>query len=61
MYKYDPNTPSAHTAGYSPVVLQNVLGQAVNGLGGTLASGEMLLTGAPDVPPTPCGAFARWA
>ena len=51
---------SAHTPGYSPVVLQNVLGQAVNGLGGTLASGEMLLTGADDVPPTPCGAFTRW-
>jgi len=51
---------SAHTPGYSPVVLQNVLGQAVAGLGGTTVSGEMLLTGAADVLPTPCGAFARW-
>jgi len=52
---------SAHTPGYSPVVLQNVLGQAVDGLDGGLASGEMLLTGKPEVLPTPCGAYARWA
>jgi 23S rRNA (cytosine1962-C5)-methyltransferase len=52
---------SAHTPGYSPIVLQNVLGQAVEALGGALSSGEMLLTGAPDVLPTPCGAYARWA
>lgn len=51
---------SAHTPGYSPVVLQNVLGQAVDGLGGALSCGEMLLTGADDVLPTPCGAYARW-
>jgi len=51
---------SAHTPGYSPVVLQNVLGQAAAGLGGTTSSGEMLLTGKPDVLPTPCGAYARW-
>ena len=51
---------SAHTPGYSPVALQNVLGQAVSGLGGQTSAGEMLLTGAPDVLPTPCGAYARW-
>lgn len=51
---------SAHTPGYSPVVLENVLGQAAAGLGGGLASGEMLLTGAPEALPTPCGAYARW-
>ena len=51
---------SAHTPGYSPMVLQNVLGQSVSGLGGATSSGEMLLTGAPGVLPTPCGAFARW-
>ncbi len=51
---------SAHTPGYSPVVLENVLGQAAAGLGGKRSSGEMLLTGAPDVLPTPCGAYARW-
>lgn len=51
---------SAHTPGYSPVVLQNVLGQAVAGLGGKTSSGEMLLTGNAEALPTPCGAYARW-
>ena len=51
---------SAHTPGFSPVVLANVLTQAIDGLGGGIASGEMLLTGARDVLPLPSGAFARW-
>lgn len=51
---------SAHTPGYSPVVLENVLRQAVEGMGGDIESGEMLLTGTPDVLPLPSGAFARW-
>ena len=51
---------SAHTPGYSPAVLRNVLGQAAEGLGGTCVSGEMLLTGAQGVLPTPSGAYARW-
>lgn len=51
---------SAHTPGYSPVVLENVLRQALDGLGGAFESGEMLLSGTPDVFPLPSGAFARW-
>jgi 23S rRNA (cytosine1962-C5)-methyltransferase len=52
---------SAHTPGYTPVVLGNVLGQAVEGLGGGIESGEMVLSGAEgQVLPTPCGAYARW-
>jgi len=51
---------SAHTPGYSPVVLDNVLRQAVDGLGGSITAGEMLLTGAEDVLPLPSGAYARW-
>jgi len=51
---------SAHTPGYSPTVLRNVLGQAVEGLGGTCAASEMLLSGAEGVLPTPSGAYARW-
>ena len=50
---------SAHTPGYTPIVLQHVLGQAVEGLGGELESGEMLLTGAPSVLPVPSGVYAR--
>lgn len=53
---------SAHTPGYTPVVLGNVLGQAVSGLGGRTESGEMVLNGADaQVLPTPCGAYARWS
>lgn len=51
---------SAHTPGYSPVVLANVLGQSMSQHGGTTAAGEMLLTGADQVLPTPCGVYARW-
>ncbi len=51
---------SAHTPGYSPAVLKNVLGQSVRPLGGTVEAGEMLLTGAAAVLPAPCGVFARW-
>ncbi len=51
---------SAHTPGYSPMVLHNVLGQALQGLGGEREAGEMLLTGGPDVLSVPCGAYARW-
>jgi len=51
---------SAHTPGYSPIVLKNVLGQATENLGGECTSGEMLLTGADNVLPTPSGAYARF-
>jgi len=51
---------SAHTPGYSPVVLRNALSQAIDGLRGETSSGEMLLTGAPGVLPAPSGAYARW-
>ena len=51
---------SAHTPGHTPVVLSNVLTQALRGLGGAVSAGEMLLTGAPDVFPLPSGAYARW-
>lgn len=52
---------SVHTPGYSPVVLANVLSQAVDGYGGGIDSGEMLLTGEPTTLPLPSGAYARWA
>ncbi len=51
---------SAHTPGYSPIVLRNVLGQALQGVGGGLECGEMLLTGDQATLPVPSGAFARW-
>ncbi|MDA3925215.1 MAG: class I SAM-dependent methyltransferase [Kiritimatiellae bacterium] len=51
---------SAHTPGYSPVVLENVLGQSMSQYKGSTSTGEMLLTGASDVLPTPCGVYSRW-
>ena len=51
---------SAHTPGHTPVVLGNVLTQALRGLGGAIDSGEMLLTGAEEAFPLPSGAYARW-
>ncbi len=51
---------SAHTPGYSPVVLQNVLKQAVAGLRGGVECGEMVLSGESDVLPAPSGAYARF-
>jgi 23S rRNA (cytosine1962-C5)-methyltransferase len=50
---------SAHTPGYSPIVLQNILDQALKGLNPKLDAGEMLLTGEPNVYPLPRGAFTR--
>ena len=51
---------SAHTPGCGPRVLGNVLGQALEGLGGSVETGEMLLEGAPGVLPLPSGDYARW-
>ena len=52
---------SAHTPGHTPIVLGNVLTQALRGLGGAVVtSGEMVLAGAPDVFALPSGAYARW-
>ena len=51
---------SAHTPGYSPVVMHNILGQAMKGLPGNVESGEMTLTGGDGVLPLPSGAFSRW-
>jgi len=50
---------SAHTPGYSPIVLQNILEQSMNGLYPKMDCGEMLLTGAKDVFPLPSGAYAH--
>ena len=51
---------SAHTPGHTPIVLENILVQALRGLGGTFSAGEMCLRGAPDVFALPSGAYVRW-
>jgi len=52
---------SAHTPGYSPIVLRNLLDQALHGLPARLECGEMLLTGDRAAYPLPSGAFAAAA
>ncbi len=52
---------SCHTPGYTPVTLHHLVRQTLGVAAGSVTCGEMLLTGAPDVPPLPSGAFARWA
>jgi 23S rRNA (cytosine1962-C5)-methyltransferase len=51
---------SAHTPGLTPTVLGHLLRQALGTHAGTLATGEMLLTGAADVWTVPNGCYARW-
>ncbi len=51
---------SAHTPGHTPIVLNNILTQALRGLDGTFTSGEMCLTGAPETFRLPSGAYVRW-
>lgn len=49
---------TSHTPGLSPQVLSNLLDQLLGA--GRIESGEMLLTGAPDVFVLPNGNWARW-
>ncbi len=51
---------SAHTPGHTPIVLNNILTQALRGLGGTFSAGEMCLSGAPETFALPSGAYVRW-
>ncbi len=51
---------SAHTPGHTPIVLENILTQALRGLGGTFSAGEMCLTGKADTFALPSGAYVRW-
>lgn len=52
---------SCHTPGMTPTVLHHLLSQAMEGYGGIIDSGEMVLTGqSSDVLPLPSGSFARW-
>jgi 23S rRNA (cytosine1962-C5)-methyltransferase len=51
---------SCHTPAFTPVVMQNILGQAIGTRPGNMVSGEMLLEGKDDVAPIPSGTFASW-
>jgi 23S rRNA (cytosine1962-C5)-methyltransferase len=44
----------------SPTTLEHLMRQEFNVFGGSVQSGELLLSGAEGVPAVPSGAFARW-
>jgi len=52
---------TCHTPEYSPAVLGNLLAHLPGRFGGAVETGEMLLTGEPEVLPLPSGAYARWS
>lgn len=51
---------SAHTPGFTPIVMQHLLGQVMSKFKGEIASGEMLLQGTEKVLPIPSGSYAFW-
>lgn len=51
---------SCHTPAFTPVVMNNLLKQAMNKHEGIIESGEMLLRGSKNVLPIPSGTFASW-
>lgn len=51
---------SCHTPGFSPLVMEHLMGQMMAGLPGTIDAGEMVLRGNKDVLPLPSGTFSRW-
>lgn len=51
---------SCHTPGFTPIAMEHLLGQAMQGLGGKIDAGEMVLSGEKGVLPVPSGTFARW-
>ena len=52
---------SCHTPGYTPLVLNHLLSQSLNGLGGEVVAGEMVLGEGQDVLPVPSGTYAAWS
>lgn len=51
---------SCHTPGFTPLVLNHLLQETMQGIKGVIDYGEMILTGSAEVLPLPSGAFARW-
>ncbi|WP_068471167.1 class I SAM-dependent methyltransferase [Candidatus Protochlamydia phocaeensis] len=52
---------SCHTPGFSPLVMQHLLNQAMEGMKGHIEVGEMILTGHNGAFDVPSGTYARWA
>jgi 23S rRNA (cytosine1962-C5)-methyltransferase len=51
---------SCHTPGFSPLTMQHLMTQTMQGLAGTIDVGEMALTGQHNVFAVPSGTYARW-
>lgn len=51
---------SCHTPGFSPIVMDHLMHQMMQGIPGKIEHGEMVLSGDRDVLPLPSGTFARW-
>lgn len=51
---------SCHTPGFTPIVMDHLLKQALHGMSGKIDTGEMVLEGGKGVFPVPSGTFARW-
>lgn len=51
---------SCHTPGFTPIVMNHLLSQAMAGMNGHVDSGEMALSGEDTVLSVPSGTFARW-
>lgn len=51
---------SCHTPGFSPLVMQHLLTQAMQGLPGKIEVGEMTLNGKENTLDVPSGTYARW-
>ncbi len=52
---------SCHTPGFTPIIMQKLVEQALNGLGGKVLTGELLLeSDLPDTFSLPSGTYAWW-
>lgn len=51
---------SCHTPGFSPLVMQHLMTQNMQGLSGKLEVGEMILSGRNQVFDVPSGTYAKW-
>lgn len=51
---------SCHTPGFSPIVMQHLMTQTIQGLKGNLKVGEMVLSGHNHAFDVPSGTYAKW-
>jgi 23S rRNA (cytosine1962-C5)-methyltransferase len=52
---------SCHTPGFSPIAMDHLMNQMMEGISGKIDAGEMILSGRKDVFSLPSGTFARWS